>query len=412
MVSNKLTVLSAAFMPIALSVSLYASDPIAVEPAGWWNKPDDELRTKILDGTSYLSMKMAMKTAPELVTDAIEHLKDPKAYNRPEWRFMWLYGPSGTGKSTLAKAIAAYTGWDLIVTRPSDFQTKGRGEAAKALDAFIDKIVASEAETVVVFEEGNGLMDNHEDNRYDSAETCRAFWTKVDGLKGKNKIFLPITANIIQNVPKQIKTRSKMRGCKVDQPTDLASRVSIAMDVMKADGLPRYISERALKTSLEIVLPKAPEWRCRDFQEFCFDLTRKSTNLYNKLLKEKLKNLQKVSEAQLLQAAQNVEDNFNKELPNLISKSFIDCLAAENEWDYDKIALTNIDRENIAAVQNIALQAIKAQIDSEVKIPIIQDFLEAVGLREPAFKTIGRLMTAEQHKTIKDGKMPLANLDK
>ena len=98
----------------------------------------------------------------ELLKEAIKLNSDelrPLILSVP--RSVLLFGPPGTSKSRLAKAIAEYLGWPLIVVTPSDFLGKGLEQVHAEVDErFRDLMDLRKA--VVFFDEMDALAQTRE----------------------------------------------------------------------------------------------------------------------------------------------------------------------------------------------------------------------------------------------------------
>jgi hypothetical protein len=79
----------------------------------------------------------------------------------PVPRSILLFGPPGTSKSRLAKAIAEYLGWPLVVVTPSEFLGKGLEQVhAEVSERFKD--LMDLRKTVVFFDEMDALAQTRE----------------------------------------------------------------------------------------------------------------------------------------------------------------------------------------------------------------------------------------------------------
>jgi hypothetical protein len=88
----------------------------------------------------------------------------------PVPRSVLLFGPPGTSKSRLAKAMAEYLGWPLIVVTPSEFLGKGLEQVHAEVDErFRDLMDLRKA--VVFFDEMDALAQTREADDLDVAKT-------------------------------------------------------------------------------------------------------------------------------------------------------------------------------------------------------------------------------------------------
>lgn len=113
------------------------------------------------------------KTLKEVVKaeilDKVMELKteDLIKFGLPVPRSALLFGPPGTSKSRLAKAIAEYLGWPLVVITPSEFLGKGLEQVhAQVNERFDDLLDLQRA--VVFFDEMDALAQTRQGDDSDS----------------------------------------------------------------------------------------------------------------------------------------------------------------------------------------------------------------------------------------------------
>ena len=69
-----------------------------------------------------------------------------------------LHGPAGTGKSSIAKAVAGETSSGLIVVGPGDARSQWSGKADKFIQAVFEKAASFDGPCVVFFDELDDLL--------------------------------------------------------------------------------------------------------------------------------------------------------------------------------------------------------------------------------------------------------------
>ena len=257
----------------ALSILMLISFPIASmdKSKPWHEQPNDFLDSTYVEGHTLLEMKNAYEMAPPMVKGCVKFLQNPYYYSKrgtPEYKALMLYGPSGSGKSTLARAIAQYAGWDMECVRPDDFQRGNRGDAAQLFRAKVDEIIARDAETVLIIDEGNGMFEHAESEHYDNDATTKAFWLAMDDACGKDKFFCIPTANRIHKVPSQIKTRLKCNTCKIQiNSGDQAAKMLINIVAREQMRFPKNAKEPIAK-----IINENKHWQARDWKKFIFKI--------------------------------------------------------------------------------------------------------------------------------------------
>jgi hypothetical protein len=116
--------------------------------------------------TGQKNLKEVVKA--EIIDKLMERkTEDITKFGLPVPRSALLFGPPGTSKSRLAKAIAEYLGWPLVVITPSEFLGKGLEQVhAQVNERFHDLLDLQRA--VVFFDEMDALAQTREGDDLDS----------------------------------------------------------------------------------------------------------------------------------------------------------------------------------------------------------------------------------------------------
>lgn len=106
--------------------------------------------------TSELLCSMFIHPIPETAPDdRLEPDDQPIEENRP--RSAILFGPPGTGKTSIVRAIAASIGWDYVELRPSHFVAEGLPKVQQTADVIFSRLMELD-HTVVLFDEVDELV--------------------------------------------------------------------------------------------------------------------------------------------------------------------------------------------------------------------------------------------------------------
>lgn len=111
-------------------------------------------------GEQQTTLKAIVKSE---ILERVENLdvEDLLKFGLPVPRSALLFGPPGTSKSRLAKAIAEYLGWPLVVITPSEFLGKGLEQVhAQVNERFQDLLDLQR--TIVFFDEMDALAQTRE----------------------------------------------------------------------------------------------------------------------------------------------------------------------------------------------------------------------------------------------------------
>jgi AAA+ superfamily predicted ATPase len=172
---------------------------------------EDKERLQYFDGTPTSELDLVFEGAPPEAKMIVRHLQDPSFLKKPGYRAAFLVGEPGTGKSTLAKAIAYQMyktqRWKYLFDDATSFAGEYRGGTAMNLMGHLNAAVQKQSKKVVIIDEINQLLDHAESTRHDTDTTSKALWTFLDKQQGNSNFFLIGTMNDCTKIPQQIKSR-------------------------------------------------------------------------------------------------------------------------------------------------------------------------------------------------------------
>lgn len=184
------------------------------------------------------------------------------------WRGILLFGPAGTGKTHLARAIATEVNYKFLCVSASDVYSKWLGESEKIMNA-IFKLARQHAPSVIFIDEIDSLLGDN-DSAGDSAggssstesgrRVMTTFQENMDGIKpenGDNFFFLAAT-----NHP-----------WRMNEPVLRRFQKMIYISLPDADGRANMIEHQLRKATHTLTAPDYASIAARTDGYSCYDLT-------------------------------------------------------------------------------------------------------------------------------------------
>ena len=160
---------------------------------------------------------------------------------------MLLFGPPGTGKSTIAKNIAKAKGWPLITITPSDFIADGTDQVeTKAKGIFT--VLEEQSAAVVLFDEIDRLILDRDSESYHDQEDMFQFMTpsmlvKLNNLRSKGKVIFIISTNYAERIDRAIKRAGRIDEQYLVLPPDKERRKKIIIERIQEEKIHDIIKE-------------------------------------------------------------------------------------------------------------------------------------------------------------------------
>lgn len=199
----------------------------------------------------------AFAQAPLKIKVLIEDMLKGEAYTK-EYKAILLTGPSGTGKSTLAKAIAYKLQRTCRIVHAPFLLGHWRDQATENVREMFKECHTDEGKKVLIIEEINALTDGYTSEHGDTKHTAMQLWTSLDSLEHNDNFFLIGTTNITNKMPHQLQSRFEGQTFFIDHPTAEARKRTLVFCINNL-GITRgvirdatctdaYLTELAQKT--------------------------------------------------------------------------------------------------------------------------------------------------------------------
>lgn len=160
-------------------------------------------------------LESSLKNAPKLLKGIFSYLQSrtsqrnvPYSVIIPSFHRFILVGPPGSGKTTLAHAIAHMLGYSTVFIPATSFLGRYRNETSIKIADFLEQYVSTKSNIVIIIDELHKLFEHHTDERSDHSQTAATFWLMLDKIEKYNPNIIVIgTANNVAKLPPEIKSR-------------------------------------------------------------------------------------------------------------------------------------------------------------------------------------------------------------
>ena len=139
------------------------------------NNTSDETCIKNIVPSPTLMLKDCVGEFPEEIIGIINALNDPKLRTKDEKNLLLLYGPSGTGKTTIARIIAGETSRILLKVNASALLTSYQASGPKSVQKLFDTAKNLGKPCVIFIDEADGIGFKRSNEKTDEREA----WQKT-----------------------------------------------------------------------------------------------------------------------------------------------------------------------------------------------------------------------------------------
>jgi adenylate kinase family enzyme len=150
---------------------------------------------------------------------------------------MLLFGPPGTGKTTIAEELAAALNFRFVVISPSDFIQRGEAEIELRAKR-IFKALQVQAETVILFDEIDRMILDRDSRLYQTQSDVFQFMTpgmltKFRDLRKHQKPLVVVATNYAERIDRAIKRRGRIDDQYLVVPPARRRRAIILTELME-----------------------------------------------------------------------------------------------------------------------------------------------------------------------------------
>ena len=290
--------------------------------------------------------------APIDVKNIVNHLTDPAFLEEPRYRFAFLIGAPGVGKSTQADAVASELlkyGWSHQKYASTDFQDKNRGGTAEKLNNVLSEI-KPEQKILLLIDEINHLFEHADDKHHDTDATSKALWAFLDAQAFNHNFFLIGTMNKIEDAPQQIKSRALGKNIWISEAIDNAVKIDILRTCFK-DKKFSTLHATCNDAFFKEFVQNIQDWNIRDLTSLAFksesifrrtDQTSKKRIIRKEHLEEALQEL--VEEKQRVKWGKRKENTAERQDRIFLQQLYIQFMQDVRAGRYSSSALHEITK--------------------------------------------------------------------
>lgn len=161
-------------------------------------------------------LESSINNAPALLKGILTYLRSYE-HNRnasqkvnvvPSFHRFILEGPPGTGKTTLAYAIAHMLNYPIVFIPATSLLGHFRNETSNNIEKFLQEQTVDGLLKVIILDELHKLFEHHANDHADDSQSAAAFWLAIDKIEKYNPNIIIIgTANSVTKLPPEIKSR-------------------------------------------------------------------------------------------------------------------------------------------------------------------------------------------------------------
>jgi len=161
-------------------------------------------------------LESSMDNAPALLKGIFTYLQScqhnrnalQKVTTIPSFHRFILVGPPGTGKTTLAYAMAHMLNYPVVFIPATSLLGHFRNETSNNIEKFLQEHTVDGLPKVIIIDELHKLFEHHANDNADDSQSAAAFWLAIDKIERHNPNIIIIgTANSVTKLPPEIKSR-------------------------------------------------------------------------------------------------------------------------------------------------------------------------------------------------------------
>jgi len=214
--------------------------------------------------------------APKDIQFIVDELLNHNNYKEDPPKKVLFVGPSGTGKTALAKIIANKIDAKLEFVSAHTLLNEYKNSGPQNIERLFDKITQSGQRCVVVIDEVDCLFRGHNSKHDPDPRTAEALWSALDRISKDKNIFFIGTLNNNKEIPTPLKDRFAHNIVKFELPDKTLRREILEFYLKKIkhscdsgclDHLVKNSSDKSSRILEDLICEGSRQARRRDPQD-------------------------------------------------------------------------------------------------------------------------------------------------
>lgn len=198
----------------------------------------DTLEVNVTDITfESIGGQQKAKTELEKLVFAVANPELYESWGTTPPKGILVHGPSGTGKTLLAKALAAKAGARFLYIKPSDIGSMWYGESERIVQGIFAYADRDERKAIIYFDEIDTIVPPRDGSHEATQKVIGTILQNIDGMDSSDNITVMASTNRIDSVDSAMLRPGRLdRHIEVALPTEVERHEIFGVHIAKAEA--------------------------------------------------------------------------------------------------------------------------------------------------------------------------------